>query len=453
MSMRSSWLSALLVGSALFISLTACSDSSDVGLGVGSDPLQGGEPVTLDATPSVDTTQTAPITGDNIRERPPTQNAWRFLVGIVDDPVPGTGTIEAEGYVDFAGRSSLPSEINSASSDSLSVELRLTTDYLHGSSSSSIDVEVYDLTTEADMDSALATASFEADESSPASVSGAQINPSDSLVTIRLRQSWIDAHAGTLRNTSNEGDDFEENFHGFKIVAPNSEAVVGFSSGTAALRLRTVASNDTVRADYSGLKTFSHVEQRNVTSSPPSGHRLIHDGVGTGLEMEWDFGENPLDTLNSDPLNRAEIFVPNDTSALQSFTPSGFERPQPQGYRVIATRSSAPDAPSCSSVRSAVLSNANEACILPLVASAAPAAALVPDNVAFPTFQQSFRRVRNNQSPVFTTFRVYVADRENTSVDRAATVQPGLPTTLPVLVPTQVTEPGPPRATLTVTPL
>ncbi len=451
--MRSFWLSALLVGSVLFFSLTACSDSSDVGLGVGSDPLRGGAPVTLDATPAVDTTQTAPITGDNIRERPASQNAWRFLVGVVDDPVPGTGTVEAEGYVDFAGRSSLPSEITSANSDSLTAELRLTTDYLHGSSSGSIDVEVYDLTTEAEMDSAQATASFEADESSSVSENTAQINPNDSLVTIRLRQSWIDANLATLSNTNNDGASFEENFHGFKIVASNSEAVVGFSSSTAALRLRTIASGDTITADYSGLKTFTHVTQRNATGSPPDGHRLLQDGVGTGLEMEWDFSENPLDTLENAPLNRAEIFVPNDTSALETFTAPDFERPQPQGYRIIATRASAPDAPSCSSVRSAVLSPANEACLLPLVPSAAPAAALVPDNVSFPTFQQSFQRVRNDQSPVFTTFRVYIADRENTSVDQAATIQPGLPTTLPALVPTQGTDPGPPRATLTVTPL
>jgi hypothetical protein len=77
----------------------------------------------------------------------------------------------------------------------------------------------------------------------------------------------------------------------------------------------------------------------------------------------------------------------------------------------------------------------------------------VADNVSFPIFEQSLRRVRTDQSPVFTTYRVHVADRENTSVDQAATIQPGLPTTLPVLVPVDGTDPGPPRATLTVTPL
>ena len=442
MSLRSSWLPALLIGCALLVSLTACSDSSDVGLGVGSDPLQGGEPSTIDVTPTTRDTTVAPITGDNVQERPRSQNAWRFLVGTVDDPTPGTGTVETEGYVDFAGRSSIPSDIDSADPDSLTAELRLTTDYLHGRSSGPVNVEVYDLTDEATMDSARATERFEA-ASSPASVSGAQINPSDSLVTIQLQQSWINENLPTLSNTGNDGADFEEAFHGFKIVAPNSEAVVGFSSSNTALRLRRIASGDTTTADYSGLKTFTHVEQTNA-GDPPSGYRLMQDGVGTGLAMEWNFDENPLDTLESAPLNRAEIFVPNDTSALE--TRPDFERPQPQGYRIIATRASG--APSCSAVRSVVLSDANEACILPLDPSAAPGAALVPDNVSFPTFQQSLRRVREGQSPIFTTFRVSIADRENTSVNQAATIQPGLPTTLPVLVPVDG-----PRATLTVTPL
>jgi len=436
----------------VLFSLAGCSDSSDVGLGVGSDPLQGGQPATIDIAPTLDTSRVAPITGDNVQERPPSQDAWRFLVGTVDDPVPGTGIVETEGYVDFAGRSSLPSEIASIDPDSLSVELRLTTDYFHGPSTESMAVEVYDLTAEVEMDSAQATASFDADDTSPASVSMAEISPTDSLVTIELRQSWIDTNLGTLLNTSNDGDDFEEDFHGFKLVAPGSDAVVGFSSSTAALRLRTIAAGDTVRADYSGLKTFTHVEQRNA-GTPPSGHQLMQDGVGTGLTMEWDFEANPLDSLRNAPLNRAEIFVPNDTSALADYSPSGFQRPAPQGYRIIATRASAPDAPSCSAVRSAVLSVANEACILPLLPSAAPGAALVSDDVSFPIFEQSLRRVRNEQSPVFTSYRVQIADRENTSVDQAATLRPGLPTTLPVLVPVDGTDPGPPRATLTVTPL
>ncbi|WP_233992751.1 hypothetical protein [Salinibacter altiplanensis] len=452
--MRSSWLTALLVGGGLIASLAACTDSSDVGLGVGSDPLQGDNPATVDAVPDVGTTRVPPITGDNVRNRPRSQSAWRFLVGSVDDPVSGTGLVEAEGYVDFAGRSNdVPSEIENASPDARAAELRLKTDYFHGHSTESIDVEVYDLTEEADMDSARATASFNAD-ASPVSVDTAQINlsDSDSLVTIRLQESWVNDHPEVFQT----GEDFESNFHGFKITAPSSEAVVGFSSSDATLRLRTVSSGETTTADYSGLQTFTHVEQRSA-GDPPSGYRLMQDGVGTGLTMEWSFDENPLDTLESAPLNRAEIFVPNDTSALDSLDSaeniSNFERPQPQGYRIIATRASSPDVPLCREIQSTVFPISDEDCTLPLDPTAAPTAALVPDNISFPIFQQSLQRVRSGQSPVFTTFRVHIADRANTSVNQATTIQPGLPTTLPALVPKGGTEPKPPRATLTVTPL
>ncbi|PSQ67628.1 MAG: hypothetical protein BRD26_10350, partial [Bacteroidetes bacterium QH_1_64_81] len=227
--MRSSWLCAVLVGGVALLSLSACSDSTDVGLGVGPDSLSGGQPATLDVEPELDTARTTPITGENVRQVP-IRNPWRVLVGVVDDPLPGTGEIEAEGYLDVAGRSSLPSEILSANStDSLTAELRLTPNYLHGDSSNALAVEVYDLTEDATMDSARASATFDADEMDPASVNASQVNPTDSLVTIKLRESWIAENLSTLQDTSDDGSAFEENFPGFKIVAPNSQAVVGFS--------------------------------------------------------------------------------------------------------------------------------------------------------------------------------------------------------------------------------
>lgn len=454
MSTRMSWVCAVLIGGAALLSLSACSDSTDVGLGVGpgSDSLEGGKPVTVDVLPDLDTTRTPPITGENFR-RASSRSTWRVLTGIVDDPIPGTGTIETEGYVDFAGRSTLPSQIISAdNADSLAAELRLTTNYLHGASGEPMEVKVYNLTAEAEMDSARANAGFDADETDPASVTTAQIIPTDSLVTIELRQSWIDEHLTTLQDTSDGGSGFEDNFSGFKIIAPNSEAVVGFSAANAALRLTHTP--DSVTADYPALKTFTHIEQRNVTASPSDDYELMVGGIGVGLTMNWNFDENPLDSLATAPLNRAEIFVPADTLAMADFPGSNFVRPLPNGYRVIATRTS--DAPPCTAVRLPVFSPTNEACVLPLLPSAPRGVALVSDNVAFPIFQQSFQRVRNGRSPLFRTYRVRVADRDSASVDQASTIQPGLPSTLPVLIqrPSSTQgEVGPPRATLTVTPL
>ena len=110
-----------------------------------------------------------------------------------------------------------------------------------------------------------------------------------------------------------------------------------------------------------------------------------------------------------------------------------------------------------------MFSEPNETCILPLDPSAAdPSAALsgalVPDdlrsvNAAFTIFEESFRRIRNGQSPLFTEYRVQVADRESIPGEPGSTIQLGLPSTLPVLVPVDGEELGPPRATLTVTPL
>ena len=458
--MRSSWLCAALAGGVALLSLSACSDSSNVGLGVGPDSLSGGQPVTLDVEPDLDTAHTSPITGENVRQAP-IRNTWRVLVGVVDDPLPGTGEIEAEGYLDVAGQSSLPSEILSANSaDSLTAELRLTPSYLHGDSSNALAVEVYDLTEDATMDSARASATFDADETELASVDTAQISPTDSLVTIELRESWIAENLSTLQDTSDDGSAFEENFPGFKIVAPNSQAVVGFSPFDATLRLTHVSESDTTTADYSGVKSFTHIEQREA-GAPPDDYTLLQDGAGVDLTMEWDFNAPPLDTLKNTPLNRAEVFVPVDTSALKDFSRVNFVRPLPKGYRIIAARGA--NTPGCRTAGFPVFSEPNETCILPLDPSAAdPSAALsgalVPDdlrsvNAAFTIFEESFRRIRNGQSPLFTEYRVQVADRESIPGEPGSTIQLGLPSTLPVLVPVDGEELAPPRTTLTVTPL
>jgi len=480
MSMRSPWLCAVLLGSIALFLLPACSDSSDVGLGVGprSDSLGGGQPQTLGVLPAaVDTTQEVPITGENSRE-PPVRSDWRFLVGRVQDPVTTPSLqVEAEGYVDFAGRSSLPDAIAAASdADSLTAELRLPVTYVHGIGNAAMPVDVYDLSDEAAMDSARASETFPADMTGPASVDAAEITPTDSLVTIELRQDWIEQNLAVLQNTGDGGLSFEEEFSGFKIVAPNSQAVVGFSSTDATLRLTHVA--DTVSAEYTALKTFTHVEQQNEVT-PPSGYELLRGGVGTGLAMEWAYGEAefqtevessapgsppiidslPVDTSAAVPLNRAELLVPVDTAELNRRTGADFSRPLPNGYRIVATRHPDPSTPSCSNIFNVIgLATGDRACSLPLVSSAAPGAALVGNDYAFPLFDQTFRRVSGAseapQPPPFTTFRVFVADRASTG-GSGSTLQPGLPTTVPVLVPARAAsaDPGPPRATLTVTPL
>lgn len=451
MSVRSSWVFAVLL-SGVALLLSGCGDSSDVGLGVGPDSLEGGQPVTFNINPELDTTSLVPQTG---RDLTPSLGGsaptWRFLVGRVDDPLTGGSVTEAEGYIDVSPPSPLPNRISSADPDSIAAELRLRPNYVHGDTASSVDIEVLELAEDADMDRARADTSFPVGSLSatdgPVSV---RPNPDDSLVTIGLSDAWVEDRLDDLQQDSLDA------FSGFKLTTGSSEdAVIGFSARSASLRL--LHRGDSTTADYSALKVFTHVEQTGPPASPPdtASHRLLQDGVGTGLEMRWSFDEPPLDTLDSDPLNRAQIFVPVDTAAMKATAgPPTFVRPSsPKGFRVIATRESAPGTPSCSAVRAAVFSEDGRECALPVVPSAAPGAAVVPNEIAFPTFDQSFQRTRNDQPPVFEDVRLFIADRESTSGNPRSTIQPGLPTTLPILVATEGEDPGPPRATLTVTPL
>ncbi|MFB6279117.1 MAG: hypothetical protein ABEK75_06395 [Salinibacter sp.] len=443
MSVRSSWVFAVLLSGVLFL-FAGCGDSSDVGLGVGPDSLEGGQPRTLNINPELDTATMVPQTGRNLAPSLGGTPTWRFLVGRVNDPLTGGGVVKAEGYMDVRPPSPLPDRISSASPDSIAATLRLKPTYVHGDTSSSVDIEVLELTKDAEMGQARADTSFPAGSfatDGPVSISP---NPDDSLVTIELSDAWVEDRLTDLQQDSLEA------FSGFKLTTGSSEdAVVGFSANSASLRL--LHRGDSTTADYNGSKVFTHVEQTSPPSPPTTSHRLLQDGVGRGLELNWNFDESPLDTLATDPLNRAQIFIPVDTTAMKAATPPSFVRPLPEGFRIIATRESAPSTPSCSAVRAAAFSERE--CVVPLVPSAAPGAALVSNNVAFPTFDRSFQRTRNGQPPVFEDVRLFIADREGTSGNTRSTIQPGLPTTLPILVATDGKDPGPPRATLTVTPL
>ncbi len=438
--MRFSLVCAVLLAGSL-LSLTACDDSSDVGLGVGPDPLEGGEPKTLEVSPdSQSVTTDPPVTGRSLE-----QGTWRFLTGRVEE-LPQTEndyTVHAEGYVDFLGRTSLPDEIGTANAEDLSAELRLTRNYLHGDTTSALDVRVYDLTEEAEMSQATADTTFSA-EAEP--ILSTSISPTDSLVTIDLPSEWIEEHLDVLQNTADGGGAFSEDFHGFKLNASQGNVVVGFSSTAATLRLTHEA--DSVSTDFQGIKSFTHVDPSNFSFSSDD-YWLLQDGIGRGFSMGWNFDAPPLDTLKNAPLNRAEIFVPIDSTELASTVDNPhFVRPSAQGFRIIATRTS--EASSCSEFGSFAISETD--CVLPLIPQEAPNAARVGNDIAFPIFQESLL-----EEPVFSQYRVEIADRTSTNIEPRATINPGLPSVLPVLIP----KPNPgdegsvtgPRAILTITQL
>lgn len=433
-------LTALLCGVAL-ISFPACSDLTGVGAGVGPDSLQGGQATAVDVVPStIETEETAPRTGLLEGPAPPGGSArqWRFLTGRVDDPV--GGTIEAEGFVDFLGSSIPPTSIQNADVDSLEVELRLKRTYVHGDTSKALEIELYDLAEEAEMNGARADTSFATETQSIDSYS---VSATDSVLAFSLPQSWINEHASTLQDTSV----FEDDFHGFKLAgSTGNAAVVGFEHREADLRVMT--SSDTL--DYQPLKSFTHTS-RISDPSPPENRVVVQDGIARRLVIAWDFDRPALDTLKNTPLTRAEITVPVDTVSLDASldeAPSSFVRPRVNGYRILATR--AENGPECLQVPDArPFPRASDTCILFSNPQWAPAAARTTPRIAYRIFEEALLN-----TPIFTRLRVEVADRPNPNISPQLTGQRGLPSTLPFLVPTAASEGvDPPHATLTVTPL
>lgn len=428
-------LTAAVLCGALVLSLSACSDPTSVGAGVGPDSLRGGDPVTEEIVPSTLEASTVPSrTGYNVPATVPSnqRRTWRFLSGSVYDPL--AGTITADGYVDFIGPASRE-PIQDAEVDSLDANLRLVPTYLHGDTTSTLSLQLFDLSEDATMSRAPSDTSFSAEAQAIDSYS---ISPTDSVVTLSLPRSWIEEHQEELQDTTA----FNNSFHGFKISAAGeaNNAVAGFDHGSSTLEVAT--SSDTVA--FPVQKSFSHVERRNA---PPtdSNRVVLVDGVGTGLKMAWD--DNPLlDSLRASntPLNRADITVPVDTT---SSTDANFARPLPTNYRILASRT--PDGPSCSRLGLLVRPDESDTCILFTNNGWAPQAARAASQTAFQIFEYSFFN-----PPPLSSFYVEIADRESTDLSTQETARRGIPSTIPVVVHTaDVPTDELPRATLIVTPL
>ena len=428
-------LSAALGGFLLLVTLVSCSDPSGVGLGVGEDPLEGGDPTVETVLPdTIYTEASAPQTGLN-----GVQQTWRFLAGAVS--VGGAnnsyGRVQADGYFDVQAPENIPTPIALSDPDSLDATLRLQTNYVHGDTSSEVTFRLHDLAQEAEMNGAPADSSFDIG----AEVATYTRSPTDSLITLSLPDSWVRDNADVLRDTSRVGPDF----HGFRLSSPNAEAAVGFEHATARLRLSRTDSDESV--DYLVEKSFSNV-RRTTPSSPPANRLLLQDGVGDQLVIEWD--RNRLDSLRGVPLNRASLIIPTDpdTASLGE----SFVRPTPD-YRVTAAREDG--APSCAQFQTFEVTSDGDICGLPLPTGATGSDIRVDERSSFTIFERLL--IENTEGPLPATlseYRAQVVDRPGTPQNASETVQIGLPSTLTTLVPT----PGPdtsmaPRLELTVTPL
>ncbi len=428
-------LSAALGGFLLLATLVSCSDPSGVGLGVGEDPLEGGDPTVETVLPdTIYTEASAPRTGLS-----GAQQTWRFLAGAVS--LGGTsnpyGRVQANGYFDVQAPDNIPTSIALANPDSLDATLRLQTNYVHGDTSSEVSFRLHDLAQEAEMNEATADTTFPVG----AEVATYTRSPTDSSVALSLPSSWVQNNADLLRDTTRVGPDF----HGFRLSAPDAEAAVGFEHATARLELSLAGSDESVT--YAVEKTFSNV-RRSTPASPPEDRLLLQDGVGDQLVVEWD--EARLDSLRGSPLNRASIIIPTDpdTASLGE----SFVRPTPD-YRVTATRETS--APSCGALQTFEVTSEGDVCGLPLPTDTpADADIRVDERSSFTIFERLLVDTEGPLPSTLSEYRAQVVDRPGTPQNASETVQIGLPSTLTTLIP----RPRPdssmaPRLELTVTPL
>lgn len=410
------FLSVLLCG--IVLAVTSCSDPAGVGANLGDTPVNNDD-VEVRSIPadSIYTVENISITGLQLSPTTETGQSsrnWRFLFGAVNDPL--SGPITAEGYVDFSGTTQRDSAFSAASSEDLNAELRLQTSYAHGDTASTLDVQIYDLAAEAEMDGAPADTTFEAE---PTAIDSYQKSPTDSLLRFPLPQSWIEKHQEVFQDSLEFGDAF----NGLKLSASSGEeVVVGVEHASATLRLTT--SEDTV--DFRSLKSFTHLDRKSQ-ATVPDGRTLLLDGVGQRLGVQWDFDQSLFtDTLRNVPLNRANLRVPIDTAKMKEEVPSAnFARPSVAKYRIFGEL--AEGISSCGQAGARASTLGDRICLL----SPDPSAPAGTVRLA-PRFGRTlFEEVLSGTS-FFTRFQVAIATQESESSQNA--IQRGLPSTLPVLV-------------------
>jgi hypothetical protein len=410
-------LTAALLCGAVLLSLAACSDPGGVGANVGREPLAGGTPSedSVFASPTSDTTEVS-VTGlDGQGER------WRFLVGRVSDDLNGrlSGAldIKADGYLDIGGTDG-SNPFSSTSASSLNASLRLVPTYRHGDTTSTLNVDLFDLQSSVDMAQAPADAAFDA-ESSPIQNYSVPTSFSAPLgqdtVALDLPGSWVQEHISALQSN---GD-----VPGFKLVRTSGDIVVGFEHGSATLRVTT--NSDTV--DFGVQQSFTHIEESSGSlPTLPSGEQLLLDGEGLGLAFNWTNSTKFATLLDSVTVNRAQIRASFDPDIYNN-TPTDFVRPAPSDYRILAARRSG--GPTCGTLNLFTLDADNNTCLLPVEAAEGPKAARSDRGSTFDTFDRWFSDTRPLDA-----FRIEIADRNQIPSSPEGTTRRGLPSTIPAVI-------------------
>lgn len=291
--------------------LSACQDSSQVGLGLIDDDVPTPGVRVLGAT-AVDTVAYDLVTSGFADLSSPSQT--RVLVGNVRDAL--YGDAQATAYLDaIVPSQALPSGF--ADRPVTSVRLELRRDYAYGDTTAAFPVELRQVTatwapTGLPADTTLATGSL---------LTTATVRGADSLAVFDLPQSWLDANVGLFTRST-----FSSDFEGFELRAPTvtgDGAVFGFNvaridANTAAKSfLRVATARDTVRFRIS--EVFSRLTPGMPGMAPP-GRLLLRAGSGTGAKLSFSYA----DVLRQ-PLAQAAFRVPVDASL--SGAQGTFKRP------------------------------------------------------------------------------------------------------------------------------
>ncbi len=287
--------SGFLLLPALLI-VASCTDPvSDVGLDLLEDETH----------PQAKTASATSFLASNLVDI--TGTAPRVLVGSVDDPL--TGQISANGFLDFKGT------FSGESSESITrVQLKLSRKYNFGDTTKAAVFRLHQITKKWDPRGLRSDAKL---ETGPAILS---VTTLDTLTTIDLPDSWVNANESTLKNSN-----FAEEFHGFALMESGSGQVIGFDSTKTTLNVTASGSSTT----YKVSSTYTQIK-RMSPSTPPDGLVLFQDGVGPAIRMEFDFGK-----FKNLPINGAILSFTADTLTSKA-APTNFVRPLPQELQLIA---------------------------------------------------------------------------------------------------------------------
>lgn len=284
---------ALLLSSALVgLSLTACEDPSNVGLGlVGGE---GGEPVVVTLGPT--TFENAPVEDVS-------SDTARVLAGMAADPL--LGDVRSTGYVDFGTPVTTDGFKNGTVTSAV---LMLRPAYVYGDTTSVVRLQLSRMTSAWDGDGAPTDTVL----AIGAPVTEFSFSPTDTLVRVELPAAWVSEHDALLRS-----DNFTADFHGFAFSPVSGNAVVGFNPLRSGLRVHAGADS----ASYGMSRTFSSAAR---TSDPalPAGRLAMQDNAGPGLRLTFDLDQ---DGLRQTGLNRAVVRFYADTLLLK--TNDAFIRP------------------------------------------------------------------------------------------------------------------------------